>query len=124
MLSNIWKKPTIQIHGSTILSMRFNPIIKTHGKLLIKNPIFIGNIKSPIFIGNIKSPVLIGNIKNPIFIGNIKSPVLAGNIESPIYVDTIFKSPRLLTLGKKKKKKLCYNYFLNINMAKTMAIVL
>ena len=111
MLSNIWKKPTIQIHGSTILSMRFNPIIKTHGKLLIKNPIFIGNIKnsilfgnikSPIFIGNIKSPVLIGNIKNPIFIGNIKSPVLVGNIESPIYVGTIFKSPRLLTLGKKK----------------------
>ena len=30
MLSNIWRKPMVQIHGNIILSMGFNPTVNAH----------------------------------------------------------------------------------------------
>ena len=60
----------IQIHGNTILSMGFNPIIKTHDS----NPWQIIYQKTQFLLAISKSPIFIGNIENPIFIGNIKKP--------------------------------------------------
>ena len=153
MLSNIWRKPMIQIHGNTILSMGFNPKIKAHGSnswqyylingiqshsqcpwfkpmanYLSKSPISISNIKSPIFIGNIKSLVLVGNIKKAQF------PLTTSNAQ---FLLAISKAQFMLTLFYQKpniinarQKISCLfhledeHYFLNITMAKTMAIVL
>ena len=71
----------IQIHGNTILSIRFNLIIKTHDS----NPWQIIYQKAWFSLAISKNPIFIGNIENPIFIGNIKNPILAGNIKKPSF---------------------------------------
>ena len=41
----IFEKPMIQVHGKTILSMKFKSMIKAHD-LFIQSPILISNIKA------------------------------------------------------------------------------
>ena len=144
MLSNIWKKPMIQIHGNTILSMGFNSIIKAYGsnswQYYLTNGIQ-SHSQSPWFkpMANYlsKSPISISNIKSPISIGNIKSLVLVGNIKKAQFSLAISKAQFMLALFYQKpniintqQKISCLfhledeHYFLNITMAKTMAIVL
>ena len=76
----------IQVHGKTILSMKFKSMIKAHDlnpwQFIYQKPSSYWQYqKSPILIGNIKSPVLTSNIK--IKNKKIKKPILIGNIESP-----------------------------------------
>ena len=86
---------------------------------LSKSPISISNIKSPIFIGNIKSLVLIGNIKKAQFALAISKAqfMLALFYQKPNIINTQQKISCLFHLEDE-------HYFLNITMAKTMAIVL
>ena len=153
MLSNIWKKPMIQIHGNTILSMGFNPIIKAYGSnswqyyltngiqshsqspwfkpmanYLSKSPISISNIKSPISIGNIKSLVLVGNIKKAQFpLTTSKAQFSLAISKAQFTLALFYQKPNIINA---QQKISCLfhledeHYFLNITMAKTMAIVL
>ena len=90
MLSNIWKKPMIQIHGKIILSMEFKFIIKAHDSNSWKY-YFINGIQphnqSPWFkpAANylLKAQFSLATSKSPILTSNIKSPVLASNIKKP-----------------------------------------
>ena len=62
----IFEKPVIQVHGKTILLMKFKTMIKTHdlnpwqfiysksnSHWQDQNPILIDNIKSPTYVGTI-----------------------------------------------------------------------
>ena len=154
MLSNIWKKPTIQIHGSTILSMGFNLIIKAHDPnswqyYLIneiqshnQNPWQIIDQKPNFYWQHQKLNSLWQHQKSnfhwqhqkssshwqyqkPKFYWQYQKPSSRWQYRKPNLRWHYFQKPKIINAWqKKKKKKLCYNYFLNINMAKTMAIVL
>ena len=67
MLGNI-EKLMIQVHGKTILSMKFKFIIKAHGSIswqiiYQKAQFSLAISKSLILISNIKSPILVDNTK-------------------------------------------------------------
>ena len=67
MLGNI-EKLMIQVHGKTILLMKFKFIIKAHGPIswqiiYQKAQFSLAISKSLILIGNIKSPILVDNTK-------------------------------------------------------------
>ena len=63
----IFEKPMIQVHGKTILSMKFKSMIKAHDlnpyQFIYQNPNFYWQHQNSILISNIKSPIFIGNIK-------------------------------------------------------------
>ena len=84
----------IQVHGKTILSMKFKSIIKTHGlnpwqfiypKLnshwQYQNPILIGNIKAQFLLAIFKTQFSLATSKLN-FHWQYQNPVLTGNIKA------------------------------------------
>ena len=67
MLGNI-EKLMIQVHGKTILSMKFKFISKAHGS--ISWQIIYQKAQFSLVIS--KNSILISNIKNPILVDNTK----------------------------------------------------
>ena len=120
----IFEKLMIEVHGKTILSMEFKSMIKAHDlnswQFIYPKPNSHWQHQSPIFIGNIKahwpyqSPILIGNIKAQFSLAIFKAQfslviskaqlTLALLKAQANYLALLYqKSPRVLTLGKKKK---------------------
>jgi len=69
----------IQIHGNTILSMGFNPIIKTHDsnpcQIIYQNPNFHWqHQKHNSYWQHQKAQFSLEILKSPIFVDNIKKP--------------------------------------------------
>ena len=88
----IFKKPMIQVHGKTILSMEFKSMIIAHDlniwQFIYPKPNSRWQHQNPIFIGNIKEQFSLA-ISKPNFYWQHQNPILIGNIKSLTYVSTI-----------------------------------
>ena len=119
----IFEKLMIQVHGKIILSIEFKSKIKAHdlnswqfiypkpnSHWQHQNPIFIGNIKthwpyqSPILIGNIKAQFSLAIFKTQFSLAISKTQLMLALLKAQAnYLALLYqKSPRLLTLRKKK----------------------
>ena len=111
----IFEKPMIQVHGKTILSIKFKSIIKAHDsnpwQFIHPKPNSHQQHQSPIFIGNIKTQFSL-TTSNPNSHWQHQNPILISNIKTQFSLALLYqkeKSPRLSTLGKEKKIMLkCY----------------
>ena len=100
-----------QIHGKTILSMKFKSIIKAHGlkpwQFIYSKPNSHWQYQNPILIGNIKTQFLLAISKSsshwqylkPNFYWQHQSPILLDNIKAQFSL-AIFKTQFSLAISK------------------------
>ena len=101
-----------QIHGKTILSMKFKSIIKAHGlkpwQFIYPKPNSHWQYQSSILIGNIKTQFSLATSKAQFSLAISKTQLTLALLKAQAnYLALFIKSPKLLILG----KILYHNYF-------------
>ena len=109
----------IQIHDNTILSMGFNPIIKTHDS----NPCQI-IYQNPNFHWQHQNPILIGNIKTQFSLAISKTQFMLALLEAQAnYLALFYQKPKVINTWQNTILQ-AHEIYGNYLFSKPMAIIL